>query len=115
MESEDIQMLNYKTQHNESQISNTYVIATVHLLTAGHISCVKITGYYDLVTTLLSHLELKGCSLRMHLSELLFGIVAHYTLDLFSSFFGCATVFILFVFFITFREFYLVFFIHFYY
>jgi hypothetical protein len=100
MESEDIQMLNYKTQNNELLVANTYVIATLHLLTAGHVSCIKITRYYHLA--ILPHLELKRCSLRMHLSELLCRIVTHNTLDLFSCFFGGASVFILFVFFITF-------------
>lgn len=71
MESEDIQMLNYKTNKKElrEEFANTYVIAALHLLTAGHITCIKVTSYYYFIS-FLPHLELKRRSLRMHFSEL---------------------------------------------
>ena len=57
------------------------MIATVHLLTTHHISCVEVTGEEDLA---FAALKIKGLALRVHVSKLLCCKVAHDALHLLS-------------------------------
>jgi hypothetical protein len=55
------------------------MIATFHLLTTHHISCVEVTGEDDLV---FADLELESLPLRVHVAKLLRCQVAHDALHL---------------------------------